>query len=313
MSSNWLVSQLQRYGPNRPRHARPTTRQARAYCRRLARRHYENFLVATFALPRNIRRHFYSIYAYCRWADDLADETGDRALSLELLDWWERLLEDCYRGETAHPVFVAMEETVHALAIPIEPFRRLLQAFRQDQSVRRYRSFAELLLYCENSANPVGELVLHLAGCHTPQRVALSDQICTGLQLANFWQDIAGDYRRGRLYLPLDDMQRFGCQEADLALPHAGSAVRKLVKFQVDRAAQFLRDGAPLSQLVPRWLQVDIKMFVRGGDEILQAIRRLDYDVLSRRPAVSRLTQLKLLTSTWLQLSRSRWQESRRS
>jgi squalene synthase HpnC len=300
MSAAWLVTELRQYGPDSPPRPRPSVRQARRYCRRIARGHYENFLVASLALPRRMRDHFFSIYAFCRWADNLADEAGDSARSLELLQWWERLLGECYAGRPTHPVLVALADTIREFAIPADPFHRLLEAFRQDQRVTRYQRFDDLLGYCRHSANPVGELVLYVARCHEPSRVALSDQVCTGLQLANFWQDLAGDYRRGRIYLPREDMDRYGCTERDLAADSTAPALRRLLAFEVDRAARYLRQGRPLCSRVPAWLRVDLEMFIRGGEAVVQAIRDLDYDVLRRRPTVRRVRQIRLLAATWL-------------
>ena len=178
------------------------------------RRHYENFTVASRLLPRRLRQHVCNIYAYCRWADDLADEIGDPQRSLALLDWWETQLRDCYDGRAAHPVFIALSETIRKFDIPAEPFLDLLVAFRQDQRVTRYETIDQVLEYCRCSANPVGRLVLYLGRCHTPERARLSDSICTGLQLANFCQDVARDWDRGRIYLPQADCRRFGYDEA---------------------------------------------------------------------------------------------------
>src|SRR5688572_24380446 len=186
-----VIDDLETFGPDRATKV-PSLVESQDYCLRLALTHYENFAVATRLLPRDLRQHFYHVYAYCRWADDLADETADRARSLKLLDWWEHELAECYSGRSRHPVFVALEGTIAEFAIPIEPFRRLITAFRQDQTTTWYGSFDELLGYCRNSADPVGRLVLYLGRCHNDATTGpLSDSICTGLQLANFWQDVA--------------------------------------------------------------------------------------------------------------------------
>ncbi len=203
------ASDLDRYGPQTT--SGPLSlRQSRRYCRRLASRHYENFTVASRLLPRGLRQHFCNVYAYCRWADDLADELGDPEQSLAALDWWESQLRRCYQGQAEHPVFVALAETIHRFDIPIEPFVDLLTAFRQDQRVTRYETVERVLEYCRYSANPVGRLVLYVGQCHTSDRLPLSDAICTGLQLANFCQDVASDWDRGRVYLPETACRRFG-------------------------------------------------------------------------------------------------------
>lgn len=294
MAAPSFLEDLEQFGPDRSA-AAPSLADAQQYCRRLACTHYENFIVASRLLPRELRQHFYHVYAYCRWADDLADETGDRDRSLQLLDWWQHELEECYAGRARHPVFVALEATIAEFAIPIEPFRDLLTAFRQDQTTTWYATFDELLGYCRNSANPVGRLVLYLGRCHDDRLGALSDDVCTGLQLANFWQDVARDRLKGRVYLPQDDMTRFGVTDADLDRPAATPEFKYLLRYEVGRAEEFLRRGLPLVDDVPRSLAGDIWLFVHGGLRILHKIRAIDYDVLARRPKVSKFDQARLL------------------
>jgi squalene synthase HpnC len=274
---------------------RPSLEEARAYCRRLAQSHYENFHVASWFLPRRFRPHFYSIYAYCRISDDLGDEVGNAEQSLVLLDQWGHELDACYEGETRHPVFVALAETIRACQIPKKPFADLLVAFRQDQTVTRFRSIGDVLAYSEYSANPVGHLVLYACGYRDPERFRLSDSTCTGLQLANFWQDVRVDYGKGRIYLPLDDMQNFGVDEATLARGIATPAFRELLRHEVDYTRKLLNDGLPLQNMVDRELALDLDLFSRGGLEILRAIERQDYDVLRARPAISKGRKLALL------------------
>lgn len=295
MAATSFLEELDTYGPDRTS-APPSLDAAREYCRRLAVTHYENFTVASRLLPRALRPHFYHVYAYCRWADDLADETNDPARSLALLDWWEHELDECYAGRPRHPVFVALEATIAEFAIPAEPFRRLLAAFRQDQTTPRYATFDDLLGYCRNSADPVGRLVLYLGRCHDDATTGpLSDSVCTGLQLANFWQDVARDRLKGRTYAPQNDLTRFGVVEADLDRPAATPEFKQLLRFEVDRAEEFLRRGLPLVGLMPRALASDIWLFVQGGLRILDKIRAQDYDVLTRRPQVSKFDQFRLL------------------
>ena len=304
MTSQGFAADLASLGPAAPGMAQaagriPTAAESRAYCRSLARSHYENFQVASWLLPRALRPHFYHVYAYCRWSDDLADETGDRQRSLELLDWWEHELSECYAGRARHPVFVALRETIAEFEIPRAPFADLLVAFRQDQRQTRYETFDDLLSYCRNSANPVGRLVLYLCRSHDDARGRLSDSICTGLQLANFWQDVAGDFRRGRIYLPLADCRNFGYNESDFAAGEANGAFRRLLAFEVERAERWLRDGLPLVEQLPGQLRGDVWLFVHGGLKILDRIRAIDYDVWRRRPKVSRSDQLRLLAG-WM-------------
>ena len=274
---------------------RPTLDEARAYCKRLATTHYENFHVASWFLPARLRPHFHSIYAYCRIADDLGDEVGNREQSLALLDLWGRELDACYQGQARHPVFVALAETIRACDIPKQPFADLLTAFRQDQTVARYPSMDDVLEYCRYSANPVGRLVLYACGYRAPEMFLLSDFTCTALQLANFWQDISSDYARGRIYLPLDDMQNYGVHEATIARRDPTPAFRDLVRHEVGYARQLFIQGLPLIDMVDRELALDLDLFSQGGLEILHAIERRQYDVLTLRPVISKSRKLGLV------------------
>jgi len=283
--------------------AAPTLIEAQEYCRRLARSHYENFSVATWFLPGKLRQHFFNVYAYCRISDDLGDETGDPRASLDLLDQWETELEACYAGRPRHPVFVALTDTVQRFDIPKQTFADLLTAFRQDQTTTRYPTFDDLLGYCHYSANPVGRLVLYVCGYRDAERQALSDFTCTALQLANFWQDVSVDYAKGRIYLPLDDMRRFGVSEADIAEQNNSGAFCELTRFEVARARDWFQRGLPLVEKVDRALAIDIELFTRGGQEILRAIEAQGYQVLGRRPAISKSRKLALVArAAWRKL-----------
>jgi squalene synthase HpnC len=273
----------------------PSVAEAREYCRRLARSHYENFSVASWFLPGSLRQHFFNVYAYCRISDDLADEVGDNAVSLQLLDQWEAELGACYAGRARHPVFVALAETVHKFEIPEHEFADLLTAFRQDQNVIRYETFDDLLSYCRYSANPVGHLVLYLCGYRDAERQQFSDYTCTALQLANFWQDVSADFAKGRIYLPLEDLRRFGVSEAAIGNEENSEALRSMMKFEVERAREWFAQGLPLIAQVDRRLAVDLDLFSRGGQEILSAIERQDFAVLGRRPAISKGRKLALV------------------
>jgi squalene synthase HpnC len=272
----------------------PTLDEARAYCRRLAETHYENFHVATWFLPKALRPHFQSIYAYCRISDDLGDEVPDRAAALALLELWGRELDACYEGKARHPVFVALAETIHVCKIPKEPFADLLIAFRQDQTVTRYATMDDVLGYCRYSANPVGRLVLYACGEVNEENFRLSDATCSALQLANFWQDVRVDYAKGRIYLPQDDMRRLGVSEESIARGDATPEFRALLRHEVDFARGLFEQGLPLIGRVNRDLAIDLDLFSRGGLEILRAIERRDYDVLSARPAIGKRTKLAL-------------------
>jgi squalene synthase HpnC len=282
-----------------PDHA-PSEEEARAYCQRLARSHYENFSVASWFLPSGLRQHFFNVYAYCRISDDLGDEVGDAKASLQLLDEWETELGACYAGRARHPVFVALAETVHKFEIPKHEFADLLTAFRQDQTVGRYETFDDLLGYCRNSANPVGHLVLYLCGYRDAGRQLLSDYTCTALQLANFWQDVSSDYTRGRIYLPLEDLRRFGVSEEVIRDGENTSAFREMMQFEIERAREWFEQGLPLIARVDRKLATDITLFSRGGQEILNAIERQDCAVLGRRPVIPKRRKLALVAGAAL-------------
>ena len=292
----------------------PTPSEAQAYCRHLARTHYENFSVASWFLPVRLRQDFFNVYAYCRISDDLGDEVGDPVASLHLLDQWEDELDACYDGSPRHPVFVAMAETVRKHEIPKQTFVDLLTAFRQDQRVTRYSSFEDLIGYCRFSANPVGRLVLYLCGYGDAERQALSDFTCSALQLANFWQDVSVDYAKGRVYLPLEDLRRFGVSEEDIAQQRNTSAFCDMMRFEVDRARDWFARGLPLVEKVDRELAIDLDLFSRGGLEILNAIEAQGFNVLGRRPAISKPRKLALVArAAWGKLASGKLTRSRRA
>ena len=289
-----FAEELRHFGPHAGDRVRDLA-HARAYCARVTRTHYENFSVASWLLPRNLVPHFEAVYAYCRWADDLADETGGGVKALALLDWWRSELLQVYSNRPWHPVMVALRETVVAFDIPPEPFLNLLLAFAQDQHVKVYDTFARLRAYCGNSADPVGRLVLRLFGVAAPECVKLSDEICTGLQLANFCQDVARDADLGRVYLPAEDLTRFGVAAADLTARRVSPEFRALMAFEVARVQEFFDRGEPLLAALPRPARRNVELFLGGGRAILAAIERQGYDVLTRRPRVSKLTKAKLI------------------
>jgi squalene synthase HpnC len=274
--------------------------EAHEYCARLAKSHYENFLVGSLFVPRELRQHFYNVYAYCRISDDLGDESGGPANALPLLDWWQEELDACYAGSPRHPVFVALAETNDRFEIPKDPYDNLLRAFRQDQVKTRYRTFDELVDYCRYSANPVGRLVLYLGGYSDEERHKYSDATCTALQLANFWQDVVRDYAIGRVYLPLDEMERYNVTEADIASRRFTPDFGELMRFQCDRTRGLFDEGLKLLPLVERRLRLDIEMFSRGGQEVLRLIEAQGYDVLTRRPKISKARQVSILAGRLL-------------
>ncbi|HLJ86325.1 MAG TPA: squalene synthase HpnC [Candidatus Angelobacter sp.] len=273
----------------------PTLAEAQRYCEKLAKSHYENFSVASWFLPTRLRQHFYNVYAYCRISDDLGDEVGNPQQSLQLLDQWEAELNACYQGSPHHPVFVALAETVRLFSIPQHEFSDLLVAFRRDQSIVRFESFEDVLSYCHYSANPVGHLVLYLCGYNDAERQKLSDFTCTALQLANFWQDVVPDYGKGRVYLPLEDLRRYGVSESQISQRTSTPQFIELMKFQVQRAREWFERGLPLIGMVSRELAIDLELFSRGGQEILNAIEQQGFDVLRQRPVISKPRKLWLV------------------
>jgi squalene synthase HpnC len=267
---------------------------AEAYCRTLARTHYENFPVVSWLLPRHLHQPFYNVYAYCRWADDLGDEIADARQATELLEWWRDQLRACYHGSATHPVFIALGPSIEEFGIPQQPFEDLLSAFKQDQRVKRYESYAELRDYCRRSADPVGRIVLYLCGAFSDRNAAWSDSICTGLQLANFWQDVARDLDIGRVYLPRESLLRFGYSDADLANRVTNEPFLKVMEFEVDRSRQLLKSGLPLVTVMPWPMRVDIDLFARGGLCLLDRIERIGYRVWQNRPVLTKIDFARL-------------------
>jgi squalene synthase HpnC len=268
---------------------------AQKYTRWLATHHYENFNVVSWLLPKDLHQHFYNVYAYCRWADDLGDEVPEATRALELLRWWEHELDSCYEGKPSHPVFVALRETIVAKDIPKQPFADLLKAFRQDQTVKRYPDWASVLHYCVYSANPVGRLVLYLCGYRDEQRQHLSDATCTALQLANFWQDVSRDLEKGRIYIPLDAAAAQGLTENDIVERRFDDRYVRLMKDLIARTRELFVEGMPLAQMVDGRLSIDLEMFSRGGLAVLDAIEAMGYDTLHHRPAIGKGKQARLL------------------
>src|SRR5712671_8147191 len=272
-----------------------TPEAAQSYTRWLATHHYENFNVVSWLLPKELHQHFYNVYAYCRWADDLGDEIPDAQRALELLDWWEAELNACYQGQPSHPVFIALRETIIAKEIPKQPFADLLKAFRQDQTIKRYPTWDSVLNYCVYSANPVGRLVLYLCGYRDERRQLLSDSTCTALQLANFWQDVSRDLEKGRIYIPLDAAAAHGLAEADIVNRRFDDRYVNLMKDLIARTRALFAEGAPLAKMVDSRLSIDLDMFSRGGLAVLDAIEASGYDTLHERPSIGKGKQARLL------------------
>ncbi len=269
--------------------------EAQRYTRWLATHHYENFTVVSWLLPRRLHQHFYNLYAYCRWADDLGDEVPGPARALQLLAWWEEELRACYAGQPSHPVFVALAPTVREFDVPIQPFLDLLTAFRKDQTVHRYATWEDVLGYCRHSANPVGRLVLYLCGYRDAESQQLSDYTCTALQLANFWQDVARDLEKDRIYIPLDALAAHGLSAADIVARRFDARYVALMKDLLGRTRGLFAAGLPLVARVAPELRTDVELFSRGGLAVLDAIEAIGYNTLEQRPALSRAMQARLL------------------
>src|SRR5580704_4256649 len=268
---------------------------AQKYTRWLATHHYENFNVVSWLLPKELHQHFYNVYAYCRWADDLGDEVPDASRALELLDWWEQELNACYEAHPSHPVFVALRETIAAKDIPKQPFADLLQAFRQDQTVKRYPTWDAMIGYCVYSANPVGRLVLYVCGYRDLQRQRLSDATCTALQLANFWQDVSRDLDKGRIYIPLDIAAVHGLNETDIVERRFDDRYPGLMRDLIARTRALFTEGMPLAKMVDGRLSVDLELFSLGGLAVLDSIEASGYDTLHHRPSIGKGKQVRLL------------------
>lgn len=274
------------------------------YCERMARDHYENFPVGSLLAPKSRRRHVYSIYAFARTADDFADEGYDgdttAATRLARLDEWQKKLEDCCRGEADDPVFVALSATIRELGLPVKLFEDLLSAFRQDVTVSRYRDFDEVLDYCSRSAKPVGRLILLLFGHRDDELHRMSDSICTGLQLANFWQDVSVDILKDRVYLPQDEMARFGVTVDDLRTGAFSDRYAALMRFQVERTREIFDRGRMLPKLVKGRLALELRLTWLGGMRILERIESLGYDTLRSRPVITLPDKVRLLMRSLL-------------
>jgi squalene synthase HpnC/squalene synthase HpnD len=272
-----------------------SAQEAERYTRWLATHHYENFTVVSWLLPRNLRQHFYNVYAYCRWSDDLSDEVFDPARSLVLLAAWEQELRRIEEnGAPTHPVLIALRGTIRAKEIPLRPFTDLLKAFRQDQVVTRYGTWEDVFDYCAHSANPVGRLVLYLCGYRDEERQRLSDCTCTALQLANFWQDVSRDIEKGRIYIPIEALAKYGLTEDDVLARRFDERYIALMRFLLARTRRLFDEGRALAGRVERTLSIDIELFGRGGIAILDAIEDSGYNTLERRPALTKWSKLRL-------------------
>jgi squalene synthase HpnC len=276
-----------------------TTDDAYGYCETLARAHYENFPVGSFLVPKKLRKHFYSIYAFARIADDFADEGyGQGYGEEERLEWMARWLEKLrasFAGQADHPVFIALARTATQFDLPRSLFEDLLSAFSQDVTCRRYETVADLMDYCRRSADPIGRLLLLLFGYKNEEMHRWSDCICSGLQLANHWQDVAVDWQKGRVYLPQEDLAEFGLTTADLERGIATEAFRRLMEFEVARARQLMVNGKPLCAAVNGRLALELRAIWLGGMKILERIQKNEYDVFLRRPTITSADKFGIL------------------
>ncbi len=268
-------------------------RAAYAECQRLASRHYENFPTASYLVPRDKRDALAVVYAFARYADDIADEPGVENRLEKLADWRAKL-DACYEGNFDHPVFLALRDSADRFRLSRENFENLLRAFESDVVVNRHSNFNSLLNYCTCSANPVGRLVLELFGYHDLRLFELSDNICTALQLTNFWQDVAIDFSRDRVYLPLEDMARFGYTLDDLLAGRCDERWRELLAFEIARTRELFERGRSLPEEVQPRLRTQLRLTWLGGTSILSKIEVVSYDIFHRRPSLSKWDFLRL-------------------
>lgn len=282
--SSSFAPHLQEWGP---RHAPcESLQQAEAYCRSLATSHYENFPVASITLPKRLRQPMCNVYAFCRWADDLGDEVEKPSESIELLNWWQEQVEGCFAGRTTHPVFVALAKTISEFELSETPFLDLISAFRQDQTCHSYPTMELLEDYCRRSANPVGRIVLRLFGEDKTRQIELSDSVCTGLQLINFWQDVSRDADIGRTYIPQTLREEFGYDDSMRTARIENEPFRNMMKSLVDDARNHLEAGRELCGMLSGRLRLAIEMFYRGGLAIAAKIQANGYRSWSERPTL---------------------------
>ncbi len=301
--SSTVIEQLDRFGPETCE--KMLLSEATEYTRDLVKSQYENFTVVSFLVPRRLRSDFANVYAFCRWADDLGDETGDRDKSLELLDWWRRELHACYDHMPRHPVFVALYNTIQRHSIPMKPFEDLIDAFVQDQRVDRYENWDQVLDYCTRSADPVGRLVLYLCGYDDEERQGLSDATCTALQLINFWQDVRRDIlERDRIYVPADVLEEHGLTHDRMAAHVRGmrrmdsdeaGRMRKVIMTLVDRTVPLFEKGKGLWPMIDRSVRLSIKLFSMGGLAVVKRVQQMNYDTINERPHLTRAAKFGLM------------------
>lgn len=265
-------------------------KKAYQHCRSIARDHYENFPVASFLIPARLRNHVYAVYAFARHADDLSDEKHDAAA----LDEWGQLLHHSLKGKAEHPILLALADTIHRFELPVDLFDRLIFAFMQDLRKTRFQDFDELYAYCKNSANPIGQIILYLNGYRDKELLKFSDNICTSLQLTNFWQDITIDYQKDRIYIPQDEMVGHHVTEIQIRDRIFNHNFRDLMKSLVDQTMNLFRGGLPLFGRIHGRLKWELKFTIKGGMAILDKIADMEYNVLKARPVLNKLDWTKI-------------------
>ncbi|HUK56840.1 MAG TPA: squalene synthase HpnC [Nitrospiria bacterium] len=306
---------MTRYSPPPPSELEEgswTLEEAFGYCERLTLSHYENFPVGSRFIPKRLRPYVHSVYAFARMADDFADEPDYvDTLRLAFLENWENQLLQCVWRKPQHPVFIALKETIERFDLPVALFQDLLMAFKMDVTAKHHARFEDLLTYCRYSANPVGRLVLLLFDDHDPERHRLSDSICTALQLTNFWQDVAVDFRKNRIYLPQEDMAEFGYSEEDLRSRRCNEAFRRLMRHEIARTRELFHRGRGLCDRVGRDLRFELHLVWNGGMAILDRIENADYDVFSHRPTIGLKDKIAVVTKSAIARYRRQEKSSR--
>ena len=269
-------------------------------CKKFTLNHYENFTVGSKIIPKNIRKHFYSIYTFCRITDDIGDESsGNRIENLKI---WEKELNKCYKSKSTHPYFIALENTIRTFNIKKYLFRRIIIANIIDQKNQFFKTYDDLLKYCKYSANPVGRIILQLLNCSNRKNILLSDKICTALQITNFLQDINRDIDNNRLYIPASDLKKFDIKISDIKQKINSENLKKLMKFQIIRTKKLYEEGYTLANYIDKKLVLELSLFTLGGLSILRKIEKNNFDTISMRPTLSKLDKIYIFTSVYFRM-----------
>ncbi|MBM32093.1 MAG: squalene synthase HpnC [Chloroflexi bacterium] len=273
-------------------------------CSNLAKNHYENFTVWSKLIRKDLLPFFSSIYAFCRITDDIGDESNNKKENiLKSLDEWERLLINCYKNNKVnHPYFKALSITIKRFDIPPDNFIKIIDANRQDQIVKSYKNFRLLEDYCTLSANPVGRLILQIMGYNNTEIIKSSDKICTGLQLLNFCQDISEDLKKGRIYIPEEDMKYHKVKKTDFQKSIISPEIRNLIKFEIERTEKFFQEGLNIFLQLKRKDQFPISLFLKGGNKIVKEIKKKEFDTITKKIKISKISKYKILFTSLLDL-----------